>query len=381
MITYEFLQNYWWLLISVLGAVLVFLLFVQGGQSMLATTKDMTQRSMMVNSLGRKWELTFTTLVVFGGAFFASFPLFYSTSFGGAYWLWMLILFSFVVQAVSYKYRRKEGNIYGYKLYDWLLFVNGVVGPLLLGVAVAMMFFGAEFTVTKTNILNPASATISQWGELHGLEAIFCWKNLVLGITVLFLARIIASLYFINNINDTSLNVSQRKSIVSNAVVFVPFFLIFVVVLLMASGVECADNGQMQWVENKYFHNLVDMWWIAVVLLAGVVLVLYGIVKTIFVEGYTKGVWSTGWCTILVVLSLFWIVGYNNTAYYPSLLDVSSSLTIHNSSSSEFTLTAMSVVSILVPFVLAYIVYAWYSLDKIKITKNEIENPNNEDKY
>ena len=381
MITYEFLQNYWWLLISVLGAVLVFLLFVQGGQSMLATTKDMTQRSMMVNSLGRKWELTFTTLVVFGGAFFASFPLFYSTSFGGAYWLWMLILFSFVVQAVSYKYRRKEGNIYGYKLYDWLLFVNGVVGPLLLGVAVAMMFFGAEFTVTKTNILNPASATISQWGELHGLEAIFCWKNLVLGITVLFLARIIASLYFINNINDTSLNVSQRKSIVSNAVVFVPFFLIFVVVLLMASGVECADNGQMQWVENKYFHNLVDMWWIAVVLLAGVVLVLYGIVKTIFVEGYAKGVWSTGCGTILVVLSLFWIVGYNNTAYYPSLLDVSSSLTIHNSSSSEFTLTAMSVVSILVPFVLAYIVYAWYSLDKIKITKNEIENPNNEDKY
>lgn len=381
MITYEFLQNYWWLLISVLGAVLVFLLFVQGGQSMLATTKDMTQRSMMVNSLGRKWELTFTTLVVFGGAFFASFPLFYSTSFGGAYWLWMLILFSFVVQAVSYKYRRKEGNIYGYKLYDWLLFVNGVVGPLLLGVAVAMMFFGAEFTVTKTNILNPASATISQWGELHGLEAIFCWKNLVLGITVLFLARIIASLYFINNINDTSLNVSQRKSIVSNAVVFVPFFSIFVVVLLMASGVECADNGQMQWVENKYFHNLVDMWWIAVVLLAGVVLVLYGIVKTIIVEGYTKGVWSTGCGTILVVLSLFWIVGYNNTAYYPSLLDVSSSLTIHNSSSSEFTLTAMSVVSILVPFVLAYIVYAWYSLDKIKITKNEIENPNNEDKY
>ena len=381
MITYEFLQNYWWLLISVLGAVLVFLLFVQGGQSMLATTKDMTQRSMMVNSLGRKWELTFTTLVVFGGAFFASFPLFYSTSFGGAYWLWMLILFSFVVQAVSYKYRRKEGNIYGYKLYDWLLFVNGVVGPLLLGVAVAMMFFGAEFTVTKTNILNPASATISQWGELHGLEAIFCWKNLVLGITVLFLARIIASLYFINNINDTSLNVSQRKSIVSNAVVFVPFFLIFVVLLLMASGVECADNGQMQWVENKYFHNLVDMWWIAVVLLAGVVLVLYGIVKTIFVEGYTKGVWSTGCGTIWVVLSLFWIVGYNNTAYYPSLLDVSSSLTIHNSSSSEFTLTAMSVVSILVPFVLAYIVYAWYSLDKIKITKNEIENPNNEDKY
>lgn len=381
MITYEFLQNYWWLLISVLGAVLVFLLFVQGGQSMLATTKDMTQRSMMVNSLGRKWELTFTTLVVFGGAFFASFPLFYSTSFGGAYWLWMLILFSFVVQAVSYKYRRKEGNIYGYKLYDWLLFVNGVVGPLLLGVAVAMMFFGAEFTVTKTNILNPASATISQWGELHGLEAIFCWKNLVLGITVLFLARIIASLYFINNINDTSLNVSQRKSIVSNAVVFVPFFLIFVVVLLMASGVECADNGQMQWVENKYFHNLVDMWWIAVVLLAGVVLVLYGIVKTIIVEGYTKGVWSTGCGTILVVLSLFWIVGYNNTAYYPSLLDVSSSLTIHNSSSSEFTLTAMSVVSIFVPFVLAYIVYAWYSLDKIKITKNEIENPNNEDKY
>lgn len=381
MITYEFLQNYWWLLISILGAVLVFLLFVQGGQSMLVGTKDMTQRALMVNSLGRKWELTFTTLVVFGGAFFASFPLFYSTSFGGAYWLWMLILFSFIVQAISYKYRRKEGNVYGTKTYDTLLFINGIIGPLLLGVAVAMMFFGAEFTVSKTNILNPEDATISQWGDAHGFEAIANWKNLVLGITVLFLSRVQASLYFINNIADTTLRQTQRKALLVNAAVFVVAFLSFAALLLTAPGVAYGNDGSASWVEYKYLHNFLDMWWCLAVFLTGTVLVLFAIGKTLLTDGFTKGIWFSGIGTVLVVLSLLWVAGYNGTAYYPSLLDVGSSLTIRNSCSSEFTLTAMSVVSLLIPFVLAYIVYAWYALDKVKITEKEITDASNEDKY
>lgn len=381
MITYEFLQNYWWLLISILGALLVFLLFVQGGQSMLATTSDMTRRVMMVNSLGRKWELTFTTLVVFGGAFFASFPLFYSTSFGGAYWLWMLILFSFIVQAISYKYRAKEGNVYGTKTYDILLGVNGVVGPLLLGVAVAMMFFGAEFTVSKTNILQSHAPVISQWGDAHGFEAIFNVKNLVLGVTVLFLARVLASLYFINNIDDAGFRQAQKKTLLVNALLFVPFFLIFVVLLLTASGVAVDADGTMRWEAYKYLHNMLSMWWVLAVLLVGVVLVLFGIGKTLLSKDFRKGIWYSGVGTVLVVLALFWTVGYNSTAYYPSLLDVESSLTIRNSSSSEFTLQAMSVVSLLIPFVLAYIVYAWRALDRVKITAKEVTDTSNEDKY
>lgn len=381
MITYEFLQNYWWLLISVLGAILVFLLFVQGGQSMLLCTKDRMHRSMMVNSLGRKWELTFTSLVVFGGAFFASFPLFYSTSFGGAYWLWMLILFSFIVQAISYKYRQKEGNIYGTQTYDTLLFINGIIGPLLLGVAVAMMFFGAEFTVTKTNILNAQNAAISQWGDAHGFEAIFCWKNLVLGVTVLFLARVQASLYFINNIDDDAFYRKQRKALLVNTLVFVPFYLLFAVLLLTAPGVAYDEAGTAAWTEHKYLSNFLEMWWCLAAFMVGTLLVLFGIGKTLFSEGFKKGIWFSGFGTALVVLSLFWVAGYNGTAYYPSLLDAGCSLTIRNSSSSEFTLAAMSIVSILVPFVLAYIVYAWYSLDRVKITPKEIEETHSDEKY
>ena len=374
MTTYNLLQNYWWLIMSVLGALLVFLLMVQGGQSMLIHYAKPDKRALLINSMGRKWELTYTTLVTFGGAFFASFPLFYSTSFGGAYWLWMLILFSFVIQAISYEYRSKPGNIYGSRFYDTLLLINGIVGPVLLGVAVATMFFGAEFTVTKSNILNVQAATISQWGPRHGIEAIFCWKNLLFGVMVFFLARTLASLYFINNIDDEEVNASQRHLLLVNAGVFVPLFIAVVVVILTSPGVGYDDGGNMEWVAYKYLKNFVAMWWALVILLMGVVMVLFGIGKTLMKGDYKQGIWPAGIGTVLVVMTLFWVMGYNNTAYLPSLLDVQSSLTLRNSSSSEFTLTVMSVVSILVPFVLAYIAYCWYKMDHRKLTSDELDH-------
>ncbi|MBO4871733.1 MAG: cytochrome d ubiquinol oxidase subunit II [Muribaculaceae bacterium] len=374
--TYYILQNYWWFIMSVLGALLVFLLMVQGGQSMLIQHRDETERNLLVHSLGRKWELTFTTLVTFGGAFFASFPLFYSTSFGGAYWLWMLILFSFVVQAISYEYRAKSGNVYGKNFYDILLLINGVLGPVLLGVAVAGMFFGAEFTVTKSNILNAQAATISNWGPLHGLEAIANWKNLLFGCMVLFLARTLASLYFINNISDRVVRKRQRFILSWNAPIFVVLFLATVTVLLLSSGVAVDPDGNAQWVPYRYLTNYVSMWWCLVVLLIGVVLVLFGIGKTLMKKDYLCGIWPAGVGTVLVVLTLFWVLGYNDTAYYPSLLDAQSSLTIRNSSSSEFTLTVMSIVSILVPFVVAYIAYCWYAMDHDKLTRDEVSSDN-----
>lgn len=369
----EYLQNYWWLLIAVLGAVLVFLLFVQGGQSMLLQRPDATERSMMVNSLGRKWELTFTTLVVFGGAFFASFPLFYSTSFGGAYWLWMLILISFVLQAVSYEFRSKPGNIFGTRTYDTFLFLNGCFGCILLGVAVGTMFFGAEFTVTKTNILDASVPVISQWAPTHGLEAIGNWRCLVLGVMVLFLARTQASLYFLSNLGgDRQLSVKNRKSVFVNGAVFVVLFLLFVYLLLTANGVEYNSDGTMTVVSYKYLTNYLQMWWAALLLLAGVVLVLGGIIWSVLSPTFTKGIWLSGVGTVLVVLTLFFVAGYNNTAYYPSLLDTASSLTIRNSSSTLFTLKVMSYVSILVPFVLAYIWYVWRKMDARPITPEEL---------
>lgn len=370
--TYSLLQNYWWLIMSVLGALLVFLLMVQGGQSMLFFHRDATERSLLINSLGRKWELTFTTLVTFGGAFFASFPLFYSTSFGGAYWLWMLILFSFVVQAISYEYRAKAGNVYGQKFYDTLLLINGICGPLLLGVAVAGMFFGAEFTITKTNILNTQAATISTWGPLHGLEAIACWKNLIFGAMVYFLAATLASLYFINNIDDDAVNKRQHRLLRFYAPAFVVLFLITVALVLTAQGVEVDADGNAQWVPYKYLHNYLEMWWALIVMLAGVVMVLFALGKTLLNHNYRGGIWFAGAGTVMVVLTLFWVMGYNHTAYYPSLLDTQSSLTLANSSSSRFTLTVMSIVSVLVPFVVAYIAYCWRAMDSKKITRDEV---------
>ncbi len=378
MTTLEYLQNYWWLLISVLGGVLVFLLFVQGGQSMLLCARNNEQRSLIVNCMGRKWELTFTTLVVFGGAFFASFPLFYSTSFGGAYWLWIFILFSFVVQAVSYEYRTKPGNLYGRSTYDIFLLINGCVGCILLGVAVSMFFFGADFTVQKGNLLDTGSPVISTWAPTHGFEAIFNWQNLVLGVAVLFLARMQACLYMMNNITNDDVFYAQlkRKALV-NGGVFVVFFLWFMAMLLTSTGYEVHHlaNGQTEVtsVANKYFLNYIHLWWAGLSLIFGVVAVLYGLGRSVFAPHWIKGIWWTGIGTFFVVCSLFWVAGYNDTAYYPSLVDAQSSLTIRNSSSSQFTLTVMSYVSIIVPFVLAYIAYVWRSMDHKKLTTEEIE--------
>ena len=378
--THEMLQNYWWLIMSVLGALLVFLLFVQGGQSMLITTKK-EKRGLLINSLGRKWELTFTTLVTFGGAFFASFPLFYSTSFGGAYWLWILILFSFVVQAVAYEYRTKHGNVYGTSFYDTLLLINGFAGPVLLGVEVAGMFFGADFTVEKTNILDVQAATISKWGAHHGLEAIASWKNLLFGFMVFYLARTLASLYFINNINDDEVQRCQHKRLLVNAIIFVVLFLAVVVVILTSRGMEVDDAGNAIWMPNKYLTNYMQMWWALGALLFGVAMVLNGIIKSLLNNTYKKGIWWSGIGVVLVVMSLFWVVGYNHTAYYPSLLDAQSSLTLANSSSSEFTLRTMSYVSLLVPFVLAYIVWVWRKMDHTKLTDDEIKQAGEDEIY
>lgn len=369
----ESLQTYWWLLISVLGALLVFLLFVQGGQTFLLSVGGSTEASRrMISSFGHKWELTFTTLVVFGGAFFASFPLFYSTSFGGAYWLWMLILISFVLQAVSYEFRSKPGNLFGTRTYDTFLFINGCAGCILLGVAVSMFFFGAEFSVSKGNILDSGAPVISIWAPTHGFEAIFYWKNLILGFAVLFLARTQAALYLLNNNprNDDFFKANRRRVLV-NAVIFVVFFLLFVGLLLSSAGLETTFDGSIDGPrstfevrEFKYFYNLIEMPWTLAIFLVGVVMVLYAVGRSAFAKHWTDGIWWSGTGTVLVVLALFWIAGYNNTPYYPSLTDPASSLTIFNSSSSHFTLTCMSWVSVIVPFVVAYIAYAWYAMDR-----------------
>lgn len=377
--TLELLQNYWWLLISILGALLVFLLFVQGGQTMLFGVPKQERRELIVNSMGRKWELTFTTLVTFGGAFFASFPLFYSTSFGGAYWLWMIILFSFVVQAVSYEFRNKPGNLYHRRTYDAFLFINGCVGCVLLGVAVSMFFFGAEFTVTRGNLLDGGNPVISRWAPTHGFEAIFNWKNLILGFAVLFLARTQAAIYMMNNIaQDNNFFQTLKKRAFVNGAIFVVFFLWFLTMLCTATGYTItSENGVTVNVTEtpfKYFYNFVDLWWAGVTLLVGVVAVLYGLFKSCFSKHWTNGIFFTGIGTVLAVLALFWVAGYNDTAFYPSLLDPKSSLTIRNASSSEFTLVCMSYVSIVIPVVLAYIAYVWYSMDRKKLTPSELKS-------
>lgn len=374
--TYIFLQHYWWFLIALLGALLVFLLFVQGGQSLLYTIgKTETQHKMLLNSTGRKWEFTFTTLVTFGGAFFASFPLFYSTSFGGAYWVWMLILMCFVVQAVSYEYQAKKGNLLGKKTYRAFLLVNGIVGPILLGTAVATFFNGAEFLVNKAQITDVAMPVISTWANpWHGLEAAFVFWNLCLGFAVFFLARIQALLYFINNIDDADIIARSRKRLILETALFLVFFLIFLVHLLVMDGFAVnPDTGVVFRETHKYLLNLIEMPVVLIILLVGIAGVLYGIIRTILSPVWRKGIWFCGIGTVLTVLALLLCAGWNHTAYYPSLADLQSSLTIQNSSSSPFTLKVMSFVSLLIPFVLAYIFYAWRSMDFHKITKKEIE--------
>ena len=370
----ETLQIYWWLLIAVLGGALVFLLFVQGGQSLLLETRGSQAKNLIVNSLGRKWELTFTTLVVFGGAFFASFPLFYSTSFGGAYWLWMAILFSFVIQAVSYEFRRKNGNLYGTSTYDAFLLINGVVGCVLLGVAVGVLFFGGEFTVTRGNILDGNAPVISVWAPTHGLEAIACWKNLLVGFTIFFLARMNAALYLMNSIDDgAKFFEACRKKAIINGLIFVVLFLALVAVVLTADGYTVTADGSVVAMAYKYAINLIEMWWILALLAVGVVMVLIGYGLTAFRKEYRGGIWWTGAGTILTIVSLLCDLGYNNTCYMPSLTDPQSSLTIANSSSTEFTLTVMSWVSLLVPVVLLYIWYVWGKMNATPLTPKEME--------
>jgi len=373
--TYLFLLHYWWFIVSLLGAILVFLLFVQGGNSLLfCLGKTEEQKKMMINSTGRKWEFTFTTLVTFGGAFFASFPLFYSTSFGGAYWLWMLILFSFVLQSARYEFQSKAGNLLGKTAYRTFLVINGVVGPVLLGGAVATFFTGSAFYIDKGNIADTMMPVISRWANAgHGLDALLNPWNVVLGLAVFFLARILGSLYFINNIDDKDLTARCRRSLWGNTGLFLLFFLAFVIRTLVADGFAVnPETGEIFMEQYKYLENFIALPIVSVVFLLGVVAVLWGIVRTLWKPGFDKGIWFAGAGTVLTVLALLLVAGYNDTAYYPSTADLQSSLTLYNSSSSRFTLEVMAYVSILVPFVLAYIVYAWRSIDSRKIDSKEM---------
>lgn len=373
---YIFLQHYWWFVVSLLGALLVFLLFVQGGNSLLfCLGKTEEQKKMMINSTGRKWEFTFTTLVTFGGAFFASFPLFYSTSFGGAYWLWMIILFSFVLQAVSYEFQSKAGNLLGKTTYRTFLVINGVVGPVLLGGAVATFFTGSNLYINKGNIADAAMPVISQWANgWHGLDALLNPWNVVLGLAVFFLARILGALYFINNINEDDLVKRCRRALWGNTALFLVFFLAFVIRTLLADGYAVRpETGEVFMEPYKYLTNFLQMPVVLLVFLVGVVAVLWGIIRTLWKPAFDKGIWFAGAGTVLTVLALLLVAGYNNTAYYPSTHDLQSSLTLANSCSSQFTLKVMAYVSILVPFVLAYIFYAWRSIDNRKIDAKEME--------
>lgn len=373
---YIFLQHYWWFVVSLLGALLVFLLFVQGGNSLLfCLGKTEEQKKMMINSTGRKWEFTFTTLVTFGGAFFASFPLFYSTSFGGAYWLWMIILFSFVLQAVSYEFQSKAGNLLGKTTYRTFLVINGVVGPVLLGGAVATFFTGSNCYINKGNIADAAMPVISQWANgWHGLDALLNPWNVVLGLAVFFLARILGALYFINNINEDDLVKRCRRALWGNTALFLVFFLAFVIRTLLADGYAVRpETGEVFMEPYKYLTNFLQMPVVLLVFLVGVVAVLWGIIRTLWKPAFDKGIWFAGAGTVLTVLALLLVAGYNNTAYYPSTHDLQSSLTLANSCSSQFTLKVMAYVSILVPFVLAYIFYAWRSIDNRKIDAKEME--------
>ena len=382
--TYAFLQHYWWFIISLLGGLLVFLLFVQGGQSFIFSAgKNPLHRSIIVNSVGRKWEITFTTLVTFGGAFFASFPLFYSTSFGGAYWVWMLILLVFVFQAFSFEYQHKNGNVLGAKTYQTFLFINGVLAPVLLGTAVATFFTGANFIVDRNAITAlGGSTTVSAWQpyegvQLHGLEAVLNLWNVLFGICVLFLARTTALLYFINNVTEPELNGIARKRLLANAAIFVVTFLAFVGFVLLKDGFAAnPETGEIYMEPYKYLHNLLAMPYLLIGILLGVVLVLYGIIMTLVKKTWTKGIWFHGIGVVLTVTCIFLMLGWGNTSYYPSVVDLQSSLTIQNSSSSLFTLKTMAYVSILVPFVLAYIFYAWRKIDFHKFDKDEIKRGN-----
>jgi len=381
-LSYDILQHYWWIIVSLLGAILVFLMFVQGGQTLLYTIgKTNDERTILVNLLGRKWEFTFTTLVTFGGAFFASFPLFYSTSFGGAYWVWMLILLGFILQAVSYEYRSKASNFLGKRTFESFLLLNGILAPVLIGTAVATFFTGSQFSVNLINITNLTGTkmpVISEWtGPAHGLEAALNVQNLMLGLAVLFLSRVLALLYFMNRINHAEMMERIKKQLLLNAIPFLVFFLTFLIWTLLSAGFAVnPETGAVSMESYKYLHNILQMPVVAVILVLGIVLVLMGIIRplTCFEKCSTKGIWGAGLGTILTVFALLLVVGFNNTAYYPSTYDLQSSLTLKNSSSSQYTLMAMSYVSLLVPFIIAYIWIAWSSIENKKIDMKELNN-------
>jgi cytochrome bd ubiquinol oxidase subunit II len=374
--TYESLQAYWWIIVSLLASLLVFLMFVQGGQTLLKQiAKTDKEHKLLINSIGRKWDLTFTTLVTFGGAFFASFPLFYSTSFGGAYWVWILILFSFVIQAVSYEYRTKANNLLGTKTYDTFLLINGILGTILIGAAVGTFFTGSAFSVDKMNITNVADPVISRWeNATHGLEAALNITNLTLGLAVFFLARVLALLYFINNIDQESIVNRSAKALKLESILFLVFFLLFTGLLLTADGFAVDPLTKAVSMENyKYLQNLIAMPVVLVLFLLGVLGVLGGIYFGAF-KFSGKGIWLAGAGTVVTVFSLLMLAGFNNTAFYPSTFDLQSSLTIQNASSSKYTLTAMSWVSLLVPFVVAYIWYTWKMMSKKRVSDSDLEN-------
>ena len=361
------LQKYWWIIISLLAGFLVFLMFVQGGQMLIYRIgKTDTQRTLIINAMGRKWEFTFTTLVTFGGAFFASFPLFYATSFGGAYWAWMALLFCFVIQAVSYHYRKKPSNFLGERTYEVFLFINGFLGTILVGMVVGTFFNGSEFLVNEFNQ--------SEWiHPARGLEVVLNLHNLTLGLTVFFLSRVLGSLYLMNSVEDEEIRNHSKKQVLFNGLPFVIFFLVFVIWLLLKKGFAYDPETFIVYEESfKYWHNLLQMPINTLIFFIGVVLVLWGIGGTLLKDEWNKGIWPAGLGTILTVFALFLLAGFNNTCYYPSIYDLQSSLHIQNSSSSKFTLSAMSIVSLMLPFVLAYIWWAWKAINRTKITSEEM---------
>ena len=376
MITYEFLQQYWWFLISLLGGLLVFLLFVQGGNALIYFAgKTEEERQLIINSTGRKWELTFTTLVTFGGAFFASFPLFYSTSFGGAYWVWILILITFVFQAVSYEFQGKAGNLLGKNTFRIFLTLNGFLAPLLIGTAVGTFFTGSPFIVNKNAVGNLGAPVISRWmGEWGGLEAVGVPFNLGMGLMVMMLAISLGALYLINNIEHESLNTILRERLKRTFTSFLCMFAITMLLLSKMSGFAIDGEGTIYMQEGKYLQNLLEMPAVLALFVTGALLVVTGIVLTLAKKNFKRGIWLSGPGTIFVVMALFMIAGYNGTAYYPSNADLQSSLTLSNSCSSEFTLKTMAIVSLIIPFVVAYIAYFWRKMDLPSLTKEELDH-------
>lgn len=380
MITYDFLQQYWWFLIALLGGILVFMFFVQGGNALIFLAgKNEREKELIINSTGRKWELTFTTLVTFGGAFFASFPLFYSTSFGGAYWVWVLILITFVLQAVSYEFQRKAGNILGKTTFRIFLVINGCLAPLLIGTAIGTFFTGSEFTINKTAVASINSPVISQWSnEWHGLEAVTEPFNVELGLMVMFLTICLGAMYLINNIADSTLAYRLRRCLMFCFCCFLTMFLIVITQLMTMDGFAVNADGNIYRETHKYMHNLLQMPIVLIIFLTGVLLLLTSITISLIKSSFRRGIWFGGLGSILSVMAVFMIAGYNNTSYYPSTADMQSSLTIANSCSSEFTLRVMAIVSLIIPFVVAYIAYFWHKMDKQSLTSEEL---NRSEKY